>query len=76
VGAENLPKADKKERLLKWGRNFNALGAVAMAGLAIAIPVGAVAFNTLAAVNVAQAGGFEALRRRSIKKSQNKKKQN
>jgi hypothetical protein len=67
-GEQLSSSGNKKEKWMRIGRNINALGAVAMAGLAIAVPAGAIAFNTLAAVNAAQAGGFEVLRRRMSKK--------
>jgi hypothetical protein len=62
--------ADKEsgaERASRFLRNFNALGAVAMAGAAIVVPAGAAAFNFLAAVNVAQTAGFEWARRKAQK---------
>ena len=60
------------ERLSRFGRNFNALGAVALAGLAVLIPGPNVVLGTLAGINVLQAGGFELLRQHT-KKSRKKK---
>lgn len=56
------------ERASRWLRNVNALGAIAFAGAAVVAPVGAIAFNTLATLNVLQAGGFEVARRAAKKK--------
>jgi hypothetical protein len=62
------PKESKSERAARVLRNLNALGAVALFGVGAVAPAGAVAFNTLAAVDAAQAGGFEWLRRHRKKK--------
>lgn len=70
---EKLPSESKTERLSRWGRNFNALGALAIGGVAIAIPGPNVILGTWAAINAAQAGGFELLRQKS--KHSRKKKQ-
>ncbi len=63
--SERSPKIDEgaAERGSRFFRNLNAVGAVALFGIGVAVPAGAIAFNTLAAVNVAQVGGFEAARR-------------
>lgn len=73
--AEKPTKDDKAgvaERSARFFRNINALGAVAFAGAAIVVPPAAIAFNTLAAIDAAQAGGFE-LARRWAKKRREKK---
>ena len=63
-------KAERASRIL---RNLNALGAVALGGVAIiAPPVAAGAFGVLAGINAVQAGGFEAARRYARKKRQKK----
>lgn len=70
-----MPKADNEgtaERASRFLRNLNAVGAVALFGIGMAVPAGAVAFNALAAIDVAQAGGFEAARRHFKKKRLNK----
>ena len=56
------------ERAAKIYRNFNAIAAVAMGGLAIIVPVGGVVFGGLAALDVAQAGAGEWARRAAKKK--------
>lgn len=66
---EQLPQPNKRERTMRFLRNANALGAVALFGLAaIAPPLAAGALNTLGALNVVQAGGFEAARRHYTKR--------
>jgi len=55
------------ERLARLGRNFNAMGAVALGGLAVLVPGPNVVIGTLAGVNALQAGGFELLRRKAEK---------
>lgn len=72
--AEKQEKESGFERASRVYRNVNALGAVAFAGLAIAVPAGALAFNTLAGVNALQAGGGEAARRWKRKKRLKSKK--
>lgn len=70
MAKEKLPRNDETaaERASRFLRNLNAVGAVALFGVGIAVPAGAVAFNTLAAIDVAQVGGFEAARRHFKKK--------
>lgn len=56
------------ERLSRLGRDFNlAVGAIALIGSAL-IPFGGAAVGTYAAINFAQAGGFEIARRHFKKK--------
>lgn len=50
------------ERLSRLGRNFNAIGALALAGLASVIPGPNLILSSWAGLNAAQAGGFEAVR--------------
>lgn len=61
------------ERLTRFGRNVNALGALAIAGLAVAIPGPNAVLGTWAGLNAAQAGGFELLRRKAEKTRKKKK---
>lgn len=70
MAQEKLPKNNEgaAERGSRFFRNLNAVGAVALFGVGIAAPAGALAFNTLAAINAAQAGFFEAARRHFKKK--------
>lgn len=56
------------ERLWRFGRNINALGALAIAGVAAAIPGPNAVLAGWAGLNAAQAGGFELLRARAAKK--------
>ena len=54
----------RTERLARFGRNINVLGALALGGAAlIAPPVVAGALGAWAGLNVLQASGFEAGRR-------------
>lgn len=73
VGREKPSAESKTERLARFGRNFNALGAVALGGLALVIPGPNVVIASLAGINAAQAGGFELWRQHTktkrIKKS-------
>ncbi len=61
------------ERSARYFRNLNALGAIAFAGAAIVAPPAAVVLNAFAAVDAAQAGGFELARRWAKKRRVNKK---
>lgn len=79
MAKEKAPKIGDEtaaERGSRFFRNLNAVGAVALVGVGIAVPAGAIALNTLAAINVAQAGGFEAARRHFKKKRLRKSKKN
>lgn len=74
MAQEKISNESSFERGSRFFRNLNAVGAVALVGVGIAVPAGAAALNTLAAFNALQAGGFEAARRhfkkRRIRKSQ------
>ncbi len=61
-------KQSTAERLSRWGRNFNALGALAISGVALAIPGPNALLATWAAINAAQAAGFELLRKKARKR--------
>lgn len=58
-------KGSASERLWQFGRDINALGALAIASVALAIPGANPVLATWAGWNVAQAGGFELLRQHS-----------
>ncbi len=73
VNSKEVLKESRQERLWRFARNINVLGVVALGGLAIILPGPNVILGTAAAVNAAQAGGAEALRKRAKKKN---KKQN
>lgn len=68
---EQPAKESKKERLARLGRNINALGALAIGGIALAIPGPNVVLAGLAALDVAQAGGFELYRQHVKNKRKN-----
>ena len=72
MSAEQSPqtKASAAERAWRFGRNINILGAVAVAGVVLAVPGPNVVLASYAGFNAAQAGGFEWLRQRSAKKRQ------
>jgi hypothetical protein len=69
---EQLDKEGGFEKVSRFGRNINALGAIALAGLAVVIPGPNVILSGWAGLNAAQAGGFELLRQHA-KKSHKKK---
>ena len=72
--AEKLEqKQSTSERLARFGRNINILGALAVGGLAAAIPGPNVVLASWATLNAAQAGGFELWRQHAKNKNQNKK---
>jgi len=78
VSKEPKPKSKAKntsgkegaaERTSRFFRNLNAVGAVALAGVAIVLPPAiAPAAGVWAGINAAQAGGFEVARRHFEKK--------
>lgn len=76
--AKSVEKPDKDnkegvaERSARFFRNLNALGAIAFLGAAVVAPPAAIAFNTLAAIDAAQAGGFEVARRWAKKRREKK----
>jgi len=60
------------ERAFKFGRDINAIGALAIAGVAVVTPGPNVILAGWAGLNAAQAGGFEILRQRAAKKKPKK----
>ena len=68
MSQEKSPKGSTAEKVLRFGRNINALGAIAIAGVAVAIPGPNALLAGWAGLNAAQAGGFELLRQRASKK--------
>lgn len=66
------PKSSLTEKGARLGRDLNALGALFWGGVALVLPGPNVILGSLAAIDVAQAGGFEAWRRYE-KKRQTKK---
>ena len=76
---ESLGKQTKKgekglEKLSRWGRNINALGALAIAGVALAVPGPNAVLATWAGINAVQAGGFELARQHAKKRKKEDKK--
>jgi hypothetical protein len=69
---ESFPHTGEKksgtERVLRFGRDINALGALAIAGVAAVIPGPNIVLAGWAGLNAAQAGGFELLRQRAARK--------
>lgn len=76
MSKESQPISKEKqsgtEKVMRFGRDINALGALAIAGVAVAIPGPNVVLAGWAGLNAAQAGGFELLRQRAKKKSRQK----
>ena len=72
MSKESSPHQSGTEKLLRFGRNINALGAVAIAGVALAIPGPNALLAGWAGLNAAQAGGFELLRSRAAKNTSKK----
>ncbi|MEO6761617.1 MAG: hypothetical protein ABI220_04560 [Candidatus Saccharimonadales bacterium] len=68
------PAESGAEKLSRWGRDVNALGALAIAGVAAVIPGPNIVLASWAGLNAAQAGGFELLRQHSKKKRLKKNK--
>lgn len=67
--AEKQPaKSSAAERVWRFGRDINALGALALAGIATLIPGPNPLLAGWAGLNGAQAGGFELLRRHARNK--------
>jgi len=62
-------KVSTGEKVWRFGRDINALGALAIAGVALAIPGPNAVLATWAGWNAAQAGGFELLRQHTKNKS-------
>ncbi len=73
---EKSEKPERKpgtgERAWRLARDFNIIGAVALGGLAIVSPVAPAVLAVGAGINAAQAGAYEAFRRRAKKSRQNK----
>lgn len=65
-------KKNTPERVMRFGRDINALGALAIAGVAVVIPGPNVILAGWAGLNAAQAGGFELLRQRAAKRKNKK----
>lgn len=64
-----MPPEGKAERLARWYRNVNALGAVACFAAGAALSGGiAVAANALGAINAVQAAGGEIVRQGAKKR--------
>ena len=66
--AEKAGTTSGGEKLWRFSRDINALGALAIAGVAVAIPGPNAVLATWAWWNTAQAAGSEWLRRRSRRK--------
>ncbi len=66
-------KEGTAERGWRFYKNFNILGALALGGLAVIVPVGGAVLGAGAAINVAQAGFGEFMRDKSKKKRLRKK---
>ena len=56
------------EKLSRWGRNINILGALAIGGTALIIPGPNVVLSSWAGLNAVQAAGFEWARQYSKKR--------
>jgi hypothetical protein len=71
MGESTRHKSEKEgaaERTARIFRNLNAVGALALGGAAVLMPPLAAPLGVLAAIDVAQAGGFEVARRWAKKK--------
>lgn len=75
MAKESTPDESATEKLTRLGRNVNALGALAIAGVAAAIPGPNVVLASWAGLNAAQAGGFELWRQHARKKRLKKTKE-
>lgn len=69
---EKPGKTSLAERGSRFLRNINILGAVALTGAAVLLPAYSTVLLTLAAIDVAQAGFFEGMRRWSERHGQGK----
>lgn len=67
-------RASRTERLARFGRNLNALGALAIGGAAVLIPGPNVLLASWATLNAAQAGGFELWRQSAQRKARQNQK--
>lgn len=67
MAGEKGPNESFAERGSRFLRNINIVGAVALFGVGLVAPAGAV-FEGWAAVNAIQAGGFEVARKHFKKK--------
>jgi len=65
---EKQMAATKTERLARFGRNINLLGALAIGGVAAVIPGPNAILSGWATLNIVQAGGFELWRQNSSRK--------
>lgn len=70
MSKEVLVKESGAERIARFGRNINILGALAIGGLALAVPGPNVLLAGWAGLNAVQAGGFELWRQHSKGKRQ------
>ena len=61
--SEVVGQPKTSERLVRFGRDINVLGALAIGGVAAVIPGPNVILASWATLNAAQAGGFEIWRR-------------
>ncbi len=68
-----MEKESGPEKVFRVGRNVNLAVALGSAGIALAIAGANPILGGYAALNGAQAGGFELLRRNSKKKRKTKK---
>jgi hypothetical protein len=64
---EKAPKEGVAEKTSRFFRNVNALGALALGGIALAIPGPNIIIASWAGLNAAQAGGWELLRAKAEK---------
>lgn len=71
--AEKVKTTKTSEKLARFGRNINLLGAAAIGGAALLIPGPNVVLSAWATLNAAQAGGFELWRQHASKKKKPKK---
>lgn len=66
---EAQPSEKGAEKLSRWGRNVNILGALAIGSAALVIPGPNIVLSSWAGLNAAQAAGFEWARRFSKKRN-------